>query len=356
MQSPVFQEARFLIVDDEPQNINVLVQMLKQWNATSVVSTSNPHETLPLFHSFQPDIILLDLMMPDMDGFMVMAELKPLLSSDDFLPILILTADMTNQTKRRALRLGAADFLTKPFDSVELSLRIQNLLSRRLLHRHLQDQNHVLGQQVQDRTQQLEQAEIDTVECLARAAEYRDDDTGRHTQRVGQTAARLAGALGLADKEIAMLRRAAPLHDVGKIGIPDSILLKPGKLSSEEFETMKTHSVIGCTIMAQHHTALLQQAADIALTHHERWDGSGYPRKLAGEDIPVSGRIVAVADVFDALTHERPYKEAWLPEKAVAEITSQSGRQFDPRVVEAFLQARARRRLPQIIGSLISPP
>ena len=335
-QSTIFQNARFLIVDDEPQNISILTQMLQEWQATNIVSTTDPHETCWLLQSFQPDIILLDLMMPHLNGFDVMEQLQPLIAADDFLPILVLTADTTDQAKRRALRVGAADFLTKPFDAVELSLRIHNLVSRRVLHRRLSAQNQDLDCQVQERTEQLAQAEIDTATCLATAAEYRDDDTGQHTQRVGDMASQLARALGWDETEIELLRRAAPLHDVGKIGIPDHILLKPDKLTPTEFEVIRTHTTIGAAILSQHHTHLLQLAATIALTHHERWDGKGYPRGLAGEEIPLSGRLVAVADVFDALTHERPYKKAWSREDAIAEILKQSGTQFDPAVVCAF--------------------
>ncbi len=337
MQAEIFKEARFLIVDDEPANVSVLTQMLEQWNAFHVVGTNDPLATVDLFNSFRPDIILLDLMMPQLSGFEVMQQLEPLIAHDDFLPILILTADTTDQTKRRALDGGATDFLTKPFDAVELSLRIHNLLTRRFLHRHLRDQNHILDWKVQERTQQLEQAENDTVECLALAAEYRDDDTGQHTQRVGNVAALVAKALGLGEQRTSLIQRAAPLHDVGKIGIADSILLKPGQLTAEEFQTMKTHAAIGAAIMARHHTPLLQLAARIALTHHERWDGKGYPNGLCGEEIPLEGRIVAVADVFDALTHERPYKRAWPIEKALEEITLQGGKQFDPEIVTTFL-------------------
>jgi putative two-component system response regulator len=234
------------------------------------------------------------------------------------------------------LKLGATDFLTKPFDAVELSLRLHNLMSRRMLHGSLQNKNHSLDKQVQERTEQLARAEIDTAECLAMAAEYRDDDTGQHTQRVGRMAAQLAQIIGLSETEIALIKRAAPLHDVGKIGIPDSILLKPDRLTTEEFDVIKTHTTIGAAIMARHHTSLLQDASKIALNHHERWDGRGYPNGLSGEEIPLAGRIVAVADVFDALTNNRPYKNAWPVEQAIAEIQQQGGKQFDPNVVEAF--------------------
>jgi putative two-component system response regulator len=194
-----------------------------------------------------------------------------------------------------------------------------------------------LDDRVQERTRQLAQAELDTVECLARAAEYRDDDTGQHAQRVGHTAAMLARRLGLEEQRVQLIRRAAPLHDVGKIGIPDAILLKSGKLTPEEFTVMKTHATIGFEIMTRHHTPLLQLAASLAHTHHERWDGTGYPQGLAGEAIPLEGLLVAVADVFDALTHRRPYKEAWPVGDAVEEICRQGGRQFAPEVVAAFL-------------------
>ncbi|MBV9865682.1 MAG: response regulator [Abitibacteriaceae bacterium] len=336
MQPGIFQKARFLIVDDEPQNISVLTQMLQQWEANNVISTTDPYDTVAMFQAFAPDVVLLDLMMPGLDGFAVMEQLHPLIAPDDFLPILVLTADTSDQSKRRALALGAADFLTKPFDAIELSLRLHNLLSRRLLHRRLQDQNYSLDQQVQERTRQLAQAEIDTVECLAMAAEYRDDDTGQHAQRVGHTAAQIADALELGEAQTTLIWRAAPLHDVGKIGIPDHILRKPGKLTPEEFDVIKTHSSIGAAILVRHRTTLLQLAADIALTHHERWDGQGYPQGLVGAEIPIAGRIVTVADVFDALTHERPYKKAWPLEQAIAEIQQQGGKQFDPAVIAAF--------------------
>ena len=330
------KDARFLIVDDELANVRVLERMLEEWGCQHIKGTTNPHQAAPLFREFQPDLVLLDLMMPELDGFAVMQQLQPLVPPGSFLPILVLTADTTVPTKHKALAAGAKDFLTKPFDMVELSLRVSNLIETRFLYLQLQDQNRVLDEKVRDRTAELAQSEIETVECLALAAEFRDDDTGQHTQRVGHTTALLAQRLDVDSERVDLIRQAAPLHDVGKIGIADSILLKPGKLTPEEFTTMKSHVVIGAHILARHHTALLQLAANIALTHHERWDGSGYPYNRAGEDIPLEGRLVAVADVFDALTHERPYKAAWPVADAVAEIERQSGRQFDPAVVEAF--------------------
>ncbi|RYF46810.1 MAG: response regulator [Cytophagaceae bacterium] len=337
MEQNLFQRAKFLLVDDEIANIRLLAKMLNQWQATEIISTTHPEQTFALFTEFQPDIILLDLMMPETDGFQVMEQLRPLIHQNDYLPILVLTADATHQTKHRALASGATDFLAKPFDALELSLRIQNLLRTRFLHQRLHHHNQVLDLEVRERTIELAQSEIETIECLAQAAEFRDDDTGQHTRRVGHTAALLAQKLGLEAKDANLIRRAAPLHDVGKIGIPDSILLKPGKLTAQEFDTMKTHTTIGYRILARHHTKMLQLAASIALTHHERWDGTGYPQSLSAENIAIEGRLVAVADVFDALTHARPYKEAWSLEQAVTEIRHQSGLQFDPRIVEAFL-------------------
>jgi putative two-component system response regulator len=341
VRNEIFQETKFLIVDDEPANVAVLENMLEQWNCLEVRTTTDSRQVEQIYIEYQPDIILLDLMMPYFDGFDVMERLKLLIPPGDYLPILVLTADPSAQIKRKALACGAKDFLTKPFDAMELFLRMMNLLETRYLHVELLSQNQRLEKRVQERTQELAQAEIETVSCMALAAEYRDDDTGRHTQRVGLTASLVARQMGQDEAQVDLIWRAGPLHDVGKIGIADQILRKPGSLTSEEFAVMKTHSKIGSEILSGHHTPLLQLASRIALTHHERWSGGGYPQGLEGEAIPLEGRIVAVADVFDALTHERPYKKAWPVEEAVAEIASQSGRQFDPAVVEAFLQVQA---------------
>jgi len=267
----------------------------------------------------------------------VMKQLRACIAPVDFLPILVLTADITPEAKRRALAEGALDFLTKPFDATEVVLRIKNLLRTRALHLQLQGQNQLLDQKVRERTDELEETQIEILERLALASEYRDDDTGEHTRRVGKTAAQIAEALGWSAGEVELMRRAAPLHDVGKIGIPDSILLKPGKLTAEEFEQMKTHTTMGAKILSGGHFPLLQLAEQIALTHHERWDGTGY-LGFQEEAIPIAGRIVTVADVFDALTSERPYKKAWPVSEAIEEIKRQRGRQFDPRVVAAFLK------------------
>jgi putative two-component system response regulator len=270
------------------------------------------------------------------------------------LPILVLTADMTTQAKQQALSGGATDFLLKPFDFTEVLLRIGNLLQTRRLHMELRGHNQLLERPVRDRTAQLEQARSEILMRLALAAEYRDDETHQHTLRVGESSAVLGAALGLPEEQVQHLRQAAPLHDIGKIGISDVVLLKPAKLTPEEFDHIKTHTLIGGRILADSSVAVLQMGREIALTHHERWDGSGYPHGLNGEHIPISGRIVTVTDVFDALTHDRPYKHAWPVERDLAEITTQRGRQFDPDVVDAFLGLLERGALPDV-GPMTQP-
>lgn len=328
--------AKIMIVDDEPANIRVLEQLLDEWGYQQVRSTAHSREALSLYQEFQPHLVLLDLMMPELDGFSVMQQLRSSIEDQSRLSILVLTADITTETKRYALAAGAQDFLTKPFDVVELSLRLSNLLEINFLHNQLRHQNMMLEERVTERTLQLAKSEHETAICLGVAGEYRDDDTGRHTHRVGATAGVLARQYGLESGHAELILQAAPLHDVGKIGIPDSILLKPQKLSQEEFDAMKAHCRIGHGILSRHNTPLLQLASSIALVHHERWDGSGYPNGLKGDAIPIEGRIVAIADVFDALTHSRPYKEAWPVERAADEIRSQAGKQFDPAIVEVF--------------------
>lgn len=350
MQEKRLQEARYLIVDDEWVNIRVLEQMLEECGCENVTGTTNPCEALSLYRSFRPDIVLLDLMMPVLDGFGVMEQLKSVISPKEYLPILVLTADIASNAKRNALAAGAKDFLTKPFDSSELLLRIYNLLETRHLHLQLHNQNQNLEMKVLERTSELKSAhekilkhmqdvqdsQIEVLDRLARAAEFRDDDTGQHTQRVALASALLAKNLDLGSETVSLIQRAAPLHDVGKISIADGILLKPGRLTYDELMIMRSHAEAGAALLTGGRSELVQMAERIALTHHEHWNGSGYPRGLKGEEIPLEGRILAVADVFDALTHERPYKPAWPIEAALAEISSQSGQQFDPRVVEAF--------------------
>ena len=337
MLNNALHAARILIIDDQPANTLLLEGILEEDDHQAFRSINDSRKALPVFLEYRPDLILLDLQMPHLDGFAVMKQLRPLIPPDTFFPILVLTADINPETKLQALAEGATDFLTKPFDATEAVLRIRNLLQTRTLHLQLQNQNQLLEQRVRERTADLEETQNEILERLALAAEYRDDDTGEHTKRVGQMAAEIAQALGLSEAEVELIGRAALLHDVGKIAIPDSILLKPGKLSPEEFNHMKTHTTLGAKMLSGGRFALLQRAEEIAYTHHERWDGTGY-LGLSGDTIPVAGRIVAVADVFVALTNERPYKQAWPYKEAVEEIQRQSGRQFDPRVVQAFLE------------------
>ena len=331
-----FKHARILIIDDEPGNVDLLRRVLGRAGFQKLDSTNDPREAATLYVQTRPDLILLDLHMPHMDGLAVMDQLNQIVEAS-YLPILMLTGDMTPEARRDALSRGAKDFVNKPFNPDEVLLRIGILLETRFLYLQIQSQNQMLEAKVRERTRELESAQIEIIERLARAAEFRDDNTGQHTERVGKMAAQLARELGLPDGQVSLIRRAAPLHDVGKIGIPDAILLKLGKLTPAEFELVKTHTSIGARILSGSKFALLRLAEEIAFSHHERWDGAGYAG-LAGAEIPLVGRIVTVADVYDALTQKRPYKSAWPVEDAVAEIDRQRGRQFDPEVVDAFLR------------------
>ena len=329
-------ELRILVVDDEPANTILLQGMLRRWGFTNVVAITDPTRVVDAFTQAVPDLLLLDIGMPGLSGFDVMGLLADWLGSDTPVPVVVLTADVTDATKHRALECGARDFLTKPFDPEEVRLRVSNLLELRLLQLKIKRHNDDLEERVERRTHQLELSRLELVHRLAAAAEYRDDDTHRHAHRIGRTAGLLAAGLGLASGAAERIRLAAPLHDIGKIAIPDTILLKPGKLTLDEFATMRSHTVVGARILAGSSSHLLRTASEIALTHHERWDGGGYPGGLVGAATPLAGRVVAVADVFDALAHRRPYKQPWPGDDAVAEILSQAGRHFDPDVVAAF--------------------
>jgi putative two-component system response regulator len=327
---------RILVVDDNPNNVLLLKGVLERAGYDRVEGTTDPSEIVRMFAAEDADLVLLDLHMPEIDGFELMRRLGPLTGDGKRVPLLALTADHSEETKRRALAAGARDFLGKPFDQTELLLRVRNLLQVRELQKQLHERNVALEHAVARRTVELEQARLEILARLALAAEYRDDATQQHAWRIGRTSARVAARLRLDAAEVELIRRAAPLHDIGKIGIPDAVLLKAGELSASERERIQEPTTIGAEILSGSETPVLRTAEQIALTHHERWDGSGYPHGLQGEQIPLVGQIVAVADVFDALTHDRPYKEAWPLERAVDEIHDQAGRQFDPRVVEAF--------------------
>ena len=331
-----FRNARILIVDDEMNNVDILRRVLEREGFRRIESTTDSREAASMYVQCRPDLILLDLHMPHLDGLDVMGQLNEIAEAS-YLPILILSGDLTPEARRDALSRGAKDFVAKPFQQDELLLRIKTLLETRLLYLQIQSQNQLLEAKVRERTRALEEAQIEIVARLAVAAEFRDDNTGQHTQRVGQMSALLATQLGLPDTQIGLIRRAAELHDVGKIGVPDAILMKIGKLTVEEFEVVKTHTTIGARILSGGKFPLLRVAEEIAFTHHERWDGSGYAG-IRGGDIALAGRIVAVADVFDALTQQRPYKPAWPVSDAIAEIDRQRGKQFDPAIVDAFMR------------------
>ncbi|MEO6714601.1 MAG: HD domain-containing phosphohydrolase [Mycobacteriales bacterium] len=328
--------ARVLVVDDEPVNLSLLHELLTSAGYTDVRCTTDPRSVVSTVVSWDADIVLLDLNMPRLDGYGVLEQLRFAHRSSEYLPVLVLTADNSAQARHRALRVGANDFLSKPFDPAEVLLRVGNLLETRYLHLALSAHNDLLEARVAERTAELEESRLEILDRLACAAEYRDDDTHEHTQRVGDLAALLSLELGYSDVDAEVLRRAAPLHDLGKIGIPDEILLKPGALTTEEFALVKQHTEIGARILAGSRADCLQLGEIIARTHHERWDGSGY-LGMRGSDIPVGSRIVAVADVFDALTHERPYKHAWSRAEAVQYIHDGAAAQFDPMAVTAFL-------------------
>jgi putative two-component system response regulator len=337
MRKDIVQNSRILIIDDKPENVLLLERILTESGYRHLRGITDSREALQTFFDFQPDLVALDLRMPHVDGIDVLKQMRSRIPPGDFVPVLVLTADNSQKTRREALSLGAKDFVTKPLVLAEVLLRIYNLLETRWLHVALQRYNFTLEEKVRDRTNDLEEAQLEILQRLALAAEYRDDCTGRHTHRVGQLAALLGSAVGLPAGHIELIRRAAPLHDVGKIGIPDSILLKPGKLTSEEYAQVKTHTDIGRSILSGSKFPILQMAESIAMYHHERWDGLGY-NGLKEESTPVEARIVAVVDVFDVITHARPYKEAQTRAVAIDCIREEAGKQFDPALAQAFVQ------------------
>ncbi len=325
--------ANVLIVDDTPQNISLLNAALMDEYFIKIATSGL--QAIDICLSMPIDIILLDVMMPEMDGFETCRRLKdnPLTSS---IPVIFVTARGEIKDESMGFACGAVDYITKPIQSAIVRARVRTHLS-------LYDQNRTLERLVRERTAELNVSRLEVLHRLGSAGEYRDNETGLHVVRVSSYSRILALALGLPESEAELIFNAAPLHDTGKIAIPDSILFKPGKLDNEEWKIMRTHSEIGYKIIGDHQSTLLKAAATIALSHHERWDGFGYPQNLKGNDIHLFGRIVGLADVFDALTTVRPYKQAWPVDEAVSEIMRCSGNHFDPQVVEAFL-----RKIPEI--------
>lgn len=316
-----------LVVDDTPTNIDILRELLQPH--FRVKASKDGQLALEIARTMpQPDMILLDIMMPGLDGLETLRRLKndPLTS---MIPVIFITAMTEEEDEERGLALGAVDYITKPFSPPVVLARVRTQLA-------LRHQNIELERLVQDRTQELASTRMEIIRRLGRAAEFRDNETGLHVIRMSNYAHRIALALGGNEAWAALILNAAPMHDVGKIGIPDNILLKPGRLDPGEWETMRRHPEIGAEIIGDGGFDLMRMSHEIALSHHEKYDGSGYPRSLKGGDIPLSARIVAVADVFDALTTERPYKKAWPVSEALRYIDENVGRHFDPELVRLF--------------------
>jgi len=330
-----FLKSKILIVDDEQANISLLEDVLENEGYTHFRSTQDSRKALEMYKEIRPDLVLLDLNMPYLDGFQVIEQLKEF-EKNSYAPVLVLTAQSDRQTRLRALSAGARDYIEKPFDITEVTQRISNMLEIRLLHNQVRDQNLILEEKVIIRTRELEETRREAILRLGRAAEYRDNETGMHVIRMSRLSAKLAKEIGLSDDECQLILQASPMHDVGKIGIPDEILLKPGKLDEAEWVIMKKHPEIGAGILSGSESKIIQLAETISLTHQERWDGSGYPNNLKGEEIPLVGRVVAICDVFDALTSKRYYKEAFSIEKAMEIIEQASGKDFEPYLVDTF--------------------
>ncbi len=331
------KKSSILIVDDNPLNVALLEDILEQEGYSNYLSTTDPRTVVDLHLQEKFDLLLLDVRMPHLSGIQVMEALREQIR-DDYLPILVLTAQTDPQTRQEALEAGAKDFLTKPFNQWEVVLRIRNMLETRYYYKRQVLRAEILEQEVRARTKTIRDTQLEIVHRLARAGEFRDTDTGAHIIRMSRMSELIAQGLGLDEKTCELILHASPMHDVGKIAIPDAILLKKGPLNDEEWEIMKSHAAVGAEIMGDHPSEVIWMATVIAQHHHEKWDGTGYPQGLKGEEIPLPARIVAVADVFDALTSERPYKNAWSQEKALDYIREQSGIHFDPNIVEVFLK------------------
>ena len=342
MEAKSFRDAKIAVIDDEAANVELMQRILQLDGYSNISAHTDPLEFLNTCRVMPPDLVLLDLRMPEIDGFEVLKRLKRSVIDFDYRPVMVITSEDDRETKQRALSSGARDFLSKPVSPVEVRLRVRNLLHTRFLQLELQRYAERLEDRVAARTAQLEEARLEILERLALAAEYRDDATGEHTRRVGEESGALAQALGLSPADVEDIRRAAQLHDLGKIATPDSILLKKGSLTDEEMDAVREHPAVGASILSGSQVPMLLVAEEIALSHHECWDGSGYPAGLTGEEIPLSARIVSVVDVFDSLTHVRAYKHTWTEDEALDEIEHLAGTKFDPIVVEAFLRLHGR--------------
>ena len=329
------------MVDHEKLNIAMIKKILQRDGYEGIQSTQDPFSVVSFCEEEHIDLIILDINMPKLDGFGVINSLQEELGEGRIPPVLVVTDVAEQEFRREALTYGARDYIVRPFDVREFLARVHNMLEVWQAHQIVDFQKDILEEKVQERTLELREAHdelqasrLDVVGRLGRAAEYRDNEPGLHIIRMSQIAAVLGRAYGMAEEQADLLLVASPMHDIGKLGIPDRVMLKPGKLDKEEWEIMQTHAQIGADILAGGDSNLMVMAHEIALTHHEKWDGSGYPNGLMGENIPLVGRISAIADVFDALTSERPYKKAWPIDEAMDFIRSESGKHFEPRLVE----------------------
>ncbi|MEO5356142.1 MAG: two-component system response regulator [Nitrospirae bacterium YQR-1] len=324
-----------LVVDDTPDNIEIINGLLSPYYQIKVALNGEKALKIAISQN-PPDLILLDIMMPGMDGYEVCRRLKANLTTKA-IPVIFLTAKTEVEDETRGFEVGAVDYIMKPISPPIVLARVRTQLA-------LYDQNRVLEEKVQQRTVEIHLTRIEIIRRLGRAAEFKDNETGLHVIRMSFYSKLIAMSHGLSNMAAEMIYQAAPMHDIGKIGIPDTILQKPAKLDEKEWEIMRKHPVIGATIIGMHASELLETARVVSLTHHEKWDGSGYPNGIMEEDIPIEGRIIAIADVFDALTSKRPYKEPWPVEKAVELIKSEKGKHFDPDLVDAFVNV-----LPELI-------
>ncbi|MEO5351654.1 MAG: response regulator [Magnetococcus sp. XQGC-1] len=320
-------KATLLVVDDTPENIDVLSGILRaEYKVKAALSGERALRIAAA--EPRPDMILLDVMMPQMDGYEVCRRLKENPATAQ-IPVIFVTAKIAVEDERRGLELGAVDYITKPVSPPIVEIRVRT-------HLALYDQRRELEKMVRLRTEELLATRLEIIRRLGRAAEFKDNETGLHVIRMSHYARLMASELHISEEWAELVFHASPMHDIGKIGIPDRILLKPGPLDEMERRVMCTHPQMGAEIMGEHQTELLKMAREIALTHHEKWDGTGYPQGLRGEEIPLAGRITAVADVFDALTAERPYKQAWSVAKAMETIDQAAGYHFDPALVAIF--------------------
>lgn len=334
---------RVFLVDDDETIIDVMGSLLRA-HGYVVETARNGLECLDRIGEVDPDVVLLDIAMPVMDGFEACRQLK---ESETYrrIPVLMFTGLSDREARLKALEAGASDFLTKPVDTTEIFVRLSNLVSVKRYQDFLEDHRRTLEAQVRERTVQLREALVDTVNRLTLAAEYRDEDTYVHVKRISFYVSIIASSLGISDQDIDEMFYAAPMHDIGKVGIPDSILMKPGRLTPEEFEVMKTHTTIGARILRGSNSPYLRSAEKFALTHHEAWDGTGYPQGLKGENIPIEGRIMYLIDRYDAMRMRRPYKEPMSHAETMKVILEGNERtraeQFDPRVLAIFKERHA---------------